>query len=271
MRLWYDVRNMRIAPFVRLAKVMYLALLVLTVWGVYNLMNSPFDASSFWGVGMASAFLLLLSIAYLAQIFGISRALMTVGTGLGVVFGALCLNAYRGWPFGPLVYGDILGPHLAKVAWPMPVFWTAIFLLVLLVMRPKNPTPQPKSVFTWSFDTAIVSMFFSLLVEPILSATGVVMWSVQGPFLGISMTAFLGWFITILVAAFSCIWIGKLWITSMNDYKPAGLALALFLVSFLLFVVSVKIGTTLVTIISAIGFLVFLTMSINLYKRRREI
>lgn len=65
-------------------------------------------------------------------------------------------------------------------------------------------------------------MLMSLIIEPILNNTSALAWSIQGPFLGVPFSSFLGWFLTAFVAAFIAILVGRPYLADTQE-KPLSL------------------------------------------------
>lgn len=194
----------------RLVKVTFAITLALILWGLVGVFFNRFSVTMYWGIGLGVTAGLIFVTSLAIQKFGIKNGLLIVLPVLITVFGALSLNQMRGWPFGMVTFHDILGWKVfLGISWPVPVFWTCIIVSMLLLTQTKESSKDPKILFSWAFDTAILVMFISLIVEPILNNTSALAWSIQGPFLGVPFSSFLGWFLTAFVAAFIAILAGK--------------------------------------------------------------
>lgn len=224
-RLSYLVMNTQKKS--RLVKVTFAITLALILWGLVGVFLDRFSVTMYWGIGLGVTAGLLFVTSLAIQKLGIKNGLLVVLPVLATVFGALALNQIRGWPFGFVTFHDILGWKIfLGISWPVPIFWTCIILSMLLLMQPKESSKDPKNLFSWAFDTAILVMFVSLIIEPILNNTSALAWSIQGPFLGVPFSSFLGWFLTAFVAAFIAILASKSYLTDAHD-KPLALYIAI--------------------------------------------
>ncbi|MDD5725838.1 MAG: carotenoid biosynthesis protein [Patescibacteria group bacterium] len=202
----------------RLVKVTFAITLALILWGLVGVFLESFSVTMYWGIGLGVVAGLAFVTSLAIQKFGIKNGLLIVLPVLVTVFGALSLNQMRGWPFGMVTFHDILGWKIfLGISWPVPVFWTCIIVSMLLLTQPKESSKDPKILFSWAFDTAILTMLVSLIIEPILNNTSALAWSVQGPFLGVPFSSFLGWFLTAFVAAFIAILAGKPYLVNTQE------------------------------------------------------
>jgi len=204
----------------RLVKVTFAITLALIVWGMVGVFLNRFSVTMYWGMGLGVTAGLIFVTSLAIQKYGTKNGLLVVLPVLATVIGALSLNQMRGWPFGFVTFHDILGWKIfLGISWPIPVFWAGIIVSMLLLTQPKESSKDPKVLFAWAFDTAILTMLISLIVEPILNNTSALAWSIQGPFLGVPFSSFLGWFLTAFVAAFIAILAGRPYLTDAHD-KP---------------------------------------------------
>ncbi|MHB8831443.1 MAG: carotenoid biosynthesis protein [Patescibacteria group bacterium] len=202
----------------RLVKVTFAITLALILWGLVGVFLNRFSVTMYWGIGLGVTAGLIFVTSLAIQKYGIKNGLLVVLPVLVTVFGALSLNQMRGWPFGMVTFHDILGWKIfLGISWPVPVFWTCIIVSMLLLTQPKESSKDPKILFSWAFDTAILAMLVSVIVEPILNNTSALAWSVQGPFLGVPFSSFLGWFLTAFVAAFVAILAGKPYLVNIQE------------------------------------------------------
>lgn len=162
---------------------------------------SSFNVTSYWGVGLGVVFLWLFALGLFVRQFGLKKGALGLLMILGVVTFFLILNQLRGWPFGFKTFHDILGWKLSwGISWPIPVFWSFMTAAALLINKPKHATPDPKKLFSWSFDSSVMVLAASFIVEPILTNTYAVTWSIPGAVLGVPFSSFIGWFIVSFTA-----------------------------------------------------------------------
>jgi len=208
---------------------------------------------------------LLFMYVMLGRTFGYVRGFLAVLGIIAIVTLALILNGMRGWPFGLAYYHDILGWKLYKVAWPLPVFWSAVITGALLLKKPATVTPDPKVLFSWAFDTAIITAIASFAIEPLAKTTLATTWITPGSFLGVPFSAFLGWFITAFVAGVCAIIILKPWAKqSLPVHHLVPLSFAGFFC--LIFIFCTKQNIAVLQILSAILVVVLIIWTLRLKK-----
>lgn len=205
----------------------------------------------------------------LIRTFGLWKGLAASGLGLLVVSGSLALNAERGWPFGFAVHHDILGWRLLNIAWPIPVFYSFVTACGVILMQPKTPEKDPKTLFSWAFDAALLVMGMALLSEPLASTTHAITWIVPGAILGTPASALLGWFVTAFVAAIAMILGARLWQANAGPMKMQTLwVLAGF--SLLMFGLATNLQAALSQILTAVAFVAFGIWSFVLFRTEKK-
>lgn len=240
----------------RLLRVIFAAFIVFVAWSIISLIIHPFNITSFWGFGLACIVNILLVWIIAGRTYGYGKATLVILTILSVATGALILNAYKGWPFGLSFYHDSLGWKFYRIAWPLPVFWTFFIANAILLTHPKKISNDPKAIFSWSFDAALLLMFLSIIIEPLAGKTSAITWTQIGPVLGIPFSAFLGWFVAAFICSFIAILASGIWQKQKNSQASyAALSLTIFCVLFA--TISVKTNTTLLVILSLIYTVIF--------------
>lgn len=251
----------------RFATVLFGLLIAVFAWAAYSLFTTYFTITSYWGVGFAFSLGLLFMYVMLGRTFGYLKGFLATLGILLVVTAALILNSQRGWPFGLAYYHGILGWKFYKVAWPIPVFWSAVITGALLLKKPVNLMPDPKILFSWAFDTALITMILSLIIEPLAKNTLAVTWVTPGSILGVPASALLGWFITSFIAAVAAILILKPWAKqSLEVHYLVPLLFTGFFI--LLFIFTTKQNIALLQIVSAILVIVFIVWTLRLKKNQ---
>ncbi len=202
MRIGYYFRHMNITDWQhRYQKATLTICWGLIIWALVGVFMSPFNVTSYWGVGLGVVFLWLFILGLFVRQFGLKKGALGLLMILGITALFLILNQLRGWPFGFKTFHDILGWKLSwGISWPIPVFWSFMTAAALLINKPKEITPDPKKLFSWSFDSSVLVSAAAFIVEPILANTYAVTWSIPGTVLGVPFSSFVGWFIVSFVA-----------------------------------------------------------------------
>jgi uncharacterized membrane protein len=253
----------------RFAAFLFAVLIVIFGWASFSMFTKDFSVTSFWGAGIAFSIGLLFIYILLGRSFGYTRSfLATLGILLVITF-ALVLNGARAWPFGPAHYHGILGWKFYKVAWPLPIFWSVVIMGSMMLRKPKEITGDPKVLFSWAFDTALMTMILALVIEPIVKSANITTWIVPGAILGVPLSAFLGWFITSFIAAIVAMLILKPWDNLKCEIHRL---VPLFFAAFfaLTFIFATKISLTLIQLLSAIYIIVFLIWTLRLSKNQNS-
>ncbi len=254
----------------RLVKITLLCVAVFIIWSCIGLIRYDFSLEMLWGTGIGFLSIFVLALAFNMRRFGYWRGLGVMAVVLALVYGALILNAAKGWPFGFLAYHDILGWKTLGVSWPLPILWSAIIGICLIINQPKTESHDPKKIFSWAFDTGICSLAAALIIEPLARNAGAMSWSSSGSILGVPGMDFLGWFLVGFVASFSAILIMRIW-------REPGIAtesdILLFFCAFCLptFLLAWKLNLVLIQILSAMLFLATFAISAKRILEQRQV
>ncbi len=247
----------------RFLTLIFLILLGLIIWASMGIFSRGFSITSFWGIGIGCTLALIFAGIMLGRSFGYIKGLAAVLAVTLTVSLALILNSARGWPFGMAFYHGILGWKMFGVAWPIPIFWSSIIIGGLMLKKPAKINSDPKQLFSWAFDSAIITMAISFIIEPLAKAILITTWPIQGAVLGVPFSAFLGWFITGFIATVIGILILQPW------KKPAIpplwiLPFAFLSLAVLTLILATKLNLVLIQIFSAILIIVFLLKTLRL-------
>ena len=247
----------------RFLTFVFIILFALIIWSAVGIFSQGFGITSFWGLGIGCSLALIFTGIMLGRSFGYVKGFTAVLTIALTVSLALILNSARGWPFGMAFYHGILGWKVFGVAWPIPIFWSSIVIGALMLKKPANITSDPKQLFSWAFDTAIVTMAISFVIEPLAKALLITTWPIQGAVLGVPFSAFLGWFITGFVGAVIGIIILQPWKKPVTP--PLWILPMAFLSLFALtLILATKLNLVLIQFFAAILIITFLLWTLRL-------
>lgn len=236
----------------RLIKISFAVLMLFVLSGLVGTVIWPITVTSFWAVGLGVVAALLFMASLTIRKYGIAKGLLSVAIVLMLTTLTFILNHYKGWPFGFVTYHDVLGWKVLGISWPIPIYWTFFTLASLLLTRPaKTEITDPKMPFSWAFDSAIMVMVLALIIEPLITASTVQVWSVPGGYFGIPLFSFVGWFVMAFVSGFATILIAKLWEVPSEE-KPMTLLIAMLGMGLLGVVASIRFQMFLVGLICAI-------------------
>lgn len=190
------VRTHVAASTVRVAlALLALAYAVMWIGGIAQHWRGEFVMDD---MGMLSALFLALagSITLLSTRGRVERALLVAVATLG--FASEVAGVHTGFPFGAYHYTDALGPKIASVPVVMTFAWMtlAAYVKQLLARFEMHRGVEVLVAALWL--TA-----FDLLIDPLAAnQLGYWRWESNGPFYGVPLTNFAGWFfVSLLVFA----------------------------------------------------------------------
>ena len=171
------------------------------------------------------------ALRLLALVFGVSLLFESVGVATGLVYGPYHYTAKLGPKFLGLV------PYLIPVAWFMmsyPSFVIADWLV------PTGWKRGPRLLAVAAVG-GLAMTAWDLVMDPIMVAGGHWMWDVVGPYYGIPLQNFWGWWLTVFVT------FALYLLISRRSAQPAAaefdrLALAVYLVTALGIALSAMLG-----------------------------
>jgi uncharacterized membrane protein len=254
----------------RFATTLFAFLILTFGYATYGILSSDWDITKFWAVGIGISFAFVYVFVMMGRVFGYGRSFLAMTGILAVVGLALFLNGMRSWPFGMVYHHDILGWKILKTAWPIPFFWAALIGGIVTIKKPSEISVDPKVLFSWAFDVALITMILAIVIEPLAFITRATTWVVPGAILGVPLSAFLGWFITSFIATFVAILILRPWtkkIGSIHHLLPLSYA-AFFALTFIL---ATKVNVALIQLLSAIYVIFFLLWTLRAGKHQNPL
>jgi len=253
----------------RFATAIFTLLVFSFIYAIYGLFTSDFNVMSLKWVGMSFSVGFFFVFIMMGRSFGYIKALLAM-LGIAVTIALMMyLNSLRAWPFGMSVYHDVLGWQFQRVSWSVPVIWAAITGGMLTLKKPEQIPSDPKVLFSWAFDTALIVMVLSIVIEPMARLTNAVTWVSQGAILGVPLSAFLGWFITSFIASFVGMMILRPWTKKSNPvHHFLPLAFAGFFT--LIFILSTRLDIALIQLISAVFVIYFLIWTLRYGKNQND-
>ncbi len=108
-----------------------------------------------------------------------------------------------GWVYGPYHYTDLLGPKfLGLVPLFVPLGWFLMSYPAFVIADWIAPIswPRGKRIVTVAALAAFAMTAWDLVMDPARVHTGMWIWEVDGPYFGVPLRNFAGWWMTALVA-----------------------------------------------------------------------
>jgi putative membrane protein len=130
----------------------------------------------------------------MAAMLGISFLVSLLFESVGVA---------TGWVYGPYHYTDMLGPKLlGLVPLFVPLGWFLMSYPAFIIADWIAPTggPRVKRALVVAALAALAMTAWDLVMDPARVHTGMWVWEAKGPYFGIPLQNFLGWWLTTFAA-----------------------------------------------------------------------
>jgi putative membrane protein len=104
-------------------------------------------------------------------------------------------SVVSGFPYSQFTYSSEIGALLGGlVPWTVPFAWVPILVgSIALVAMSKRLTRQP---FIFALAVATVTVLVDLVLDPAATMLGFWVWSAPGPYYGVPLVNFAGWFLS---------------------------------------------------------------------------
>lgn len=129
------------------------------------------------------------ALVLLAITFAVSLALESVGVATGLIY-------------GPYHYTDMLGPRFLGLApYLIPVAWFMMTYPSLVITESLLPSPAQswRKVLGAAAVGAVVMTAWDVAMDPMMVSRGHWVWEVDGPFFGVPLQNYWGWWLTMFL------------------------------------------------------------------------
>jgi putative membrane protein len=135
--------------------------------------------------------------------FGVRRGVALFLSATGLALGAELLGTSTGFPFGEYQYTSLLGYRvLGLVPFAIPISWFYMLYCALALCARILPAASSERVkWLWSAAAAAMLTAWDVAMDPAMVRTSHWVWSDPGPFYGMPLTNWVGWFCTGLIIA----------------------------------------------------------------------
>ena len=157
----------------------------------------------------------------LAAAFVVSLTFESVGVLTGLVYGPYHYTEKLGYLFLGLV------PLIIPVAWFMMMYPS--FVIADWVIPAKSAW---RSVLVAAVG-AVIMTAWDVVMDPVMVSGGHWVWEVNGPYFGIPLQNFSGWWLTTFVTFLVFLWLGKPMLPEHSDGKFDRLVIVLFVITSL--------------------------------------
>jgi uncharacterized membrane protein len=181
-------------------------LLILIVYGVLTVatlaimvLELPYHTSYTTSL---TVFAFVFAIFHSGQQLGWRRAFLLLGLTFGVSLLFESVGVATGLVYGPYHYTDRLGPKfLGLVPYLIPLAW--FMMSYPSYIMAERITPSYKNVWLWrmavSALAALIMTAWDLAMDPVMVAGDHWIWEIEGPYFGIPLQNFAGWWVTTFV------------------------------------------------------------------------
>ncbi len=151
-----------------------------------------------------------LSWLHAIQRLGKRSALTLLACTAIVSFLFEALGVATGWVYGPYHYTDKLGPRLLGVPFLIPLAWFLMAYPSYLFAETLTPRTSLSKRYLWVATLAgLIMTSWDLVMDPQMVRGEHWIWEVQGPYFGIPLRNFWGWWLTIFVAVLLFLWLTR--------------------------------------------------------------
>jgi uncharacterized membrane protein len=107
------------------------------------------------------------------------------------------IGVATGWPYGPYHYTNMLGPKfLGLVPYLIPIAWFNTMYPSFVIADRLFPQPGWKNALVVSALGGVIMTAWDVVMDPMMVMGGHWVWESQGPFFGIPLLNFFGWWLT---------------------------------------------------------------------------
>jgi uncharacterized membrane protein len=135
------------------------------------------------------------ALAHAASSVGWRRAAALLVTASGISLAAELVGTMTGAPFGPYAYTSLLGYRVAgHVPFPIPLSW---FFMIYCSLALCGRLLTTRSPLAWACVAGVLLTAWDVAMDPAMSfATKHWIWYTNGPYFGMPLSNWVGWFLT---------------------------------------------------------------------------
>lgn len=161
-----------------------------------------------WITPLATLIGFVLVLLHAMERLGKRPALLLWGSTAVVSFLFEALGVATGLVYGPYHYTEKLGPRLLGVPFLIPLAWFLMAYPSYLFAQTLAPRVATGQRYLWVAGLAgLIMTSWDLVMDPQMVRGGHWVWEVQGPYFGVPLRNFWGWWLTIFVSVILFLWI----------------------------------------------------------------
>ena len=176
----------------------------------------------------------LIALFHAATRFKWTRALWLLGSAFVVSLAFESVGVLTGLIYGPYHYTQKLGYlFLGLVPLIIPIAWFMMMYPSFVIADWIVPGRANARAVWVAAAGAIVMTAWDVVMDPVMVKIGHWVWDVNGPYFGIPLQNFFGWWLTTFVAFMVFLWLGKPLLADRSDPQFDKLTVILFCITAL--------------------------------------
>ena len=176
----------------------------------------------------------LIALLHAATRMKWTRALWLLASAFVISLTFESVGVLTGLIYGPYHYTDRLGYlFLGLVPLIIPVAWFMMMYPAFVIADWIVPVKANARSFWVAAIGAIVMTAWDVVMDPVMVKVGHWVWDVSGPYFGIPLQNFSGWWLTTFVAFIVFIWLGKPLLADRSDPQFDKMTIILFSITAL--------------------------------------
>ncbi len=177
-----------------------LAISALFFGAAYFITRFPNMPGAWIGSFISTLFIALPSLIALWRFLGPKEATLSLLSLSAFGFAIELIGVTTGFPYGPFYYSDSLGPKIADlVPYLLPLSWAPLVLGAVAATAPEGQITSKRRVL-WIFCATGLLVLLDGVLDPGAAYLGFWVWPKGGPYYGVPVTNYLGWFFSSTLA-----------------------------------------------------------------------
>ncbi len=177
---------------------------------------------------------LIVAFLHAKERMSLKRALWLLFATFTVSLAFESFGVLTGWIYGPYHYGAKLGPLLFGLVPPIiPIAWFMMMYPSFVIADWIVPEKANLRGVWVAAAGAMIMTAWDVVMDPVMAASGHWIWEVNGPYFGVPLQNFFGWWLTTFVSFLVFLWLGKPTMPNCSDGKFDRWVVVLFLITAL--------------------------------------
>ncbi len=161
-----------------------------------------------WVMPGMTGMMMLFALLHAAQRYSWRKALVFWGLSFVLSLALETLGVWTGRIYGPYHYTDRLGARfLDTVPYIIPMAWFMMMYPAMVVAERVTPASLRRMASVVAALAGLAMTAWDLVMDPLMVAGGHWVWEVKGPYFGVPLRNFFGWWLT----TFLVVWLFQRW------------------------------------------------------------